>query len=108
MPRKQTRNPQKERIYFGQSYDAKRTREGQGNDHVLIGNHVSSSLAAGSTHQDLLSSIARDSVRPLPIKFLSEKLKEGSYVRGRGCFGEIAHEIDKIVQLSLLALVDYR
>ncbi len=86
-----------DRSLLGEQYDARSTQEEQGDPRCLLGHHVNVKVPSGSTHFDLLAAIARESTTPFPIKFLSEKLKEQTYPRGRGCFGEVAVEIAKIV-----------
>jgi len=83
--------------YYGRHFDAKRTKNAHGNMRILQGNFVSLTLPAGSTHFDHLMEMSRSSLRPFPIKFLSEKLKEGQFIRGHVYFGKLGRQIEEIL-----------
>jgi hypothetical protein len=82
---------------LGPQFDARRTKEAQGDASVLFDSHISASVPSGSTHFDVIMSIARSSTKPFRVKFLSEKLNELKLLRGRTCFGDTADQIAQIV-----------
>jgi hypothetical protein len=82
--------------FFGFRFDAVRTRETSGDKSLLLYNHVSCSVGAGSTDFDALKSIVRSVPRPFPVKHISEKLKEVSLLRGCTYFNDLRHVIDEI------------
>jgi len=83
--------------YYGQHFDARRTKDAHGDMGILQGNFVSLTLPAGSTRFDHLMEMSRSSHRPFPIKFLSEKLKEGQFIRGHVYFGKLGRQIEGIL-----------
>jgi hypothetical protein len=97
MKKKGTQSRRVAEAYFGPHFDARRTKESHGDPSVLLENHVSASMPAGSTYFDALTLIARSSGKPIPVKFLSEKLKKLKIPRGGTYFGEIANDIEAIV-----------
>jgi hypothetical protein len=64
---------------------------------VLQGNFVNLSMPAGSTHFDSLIEFGRSSIKPFPVKFLSEKLKEPQFIRGRVYSGKLGEQIQGIL-----------
>jgi hypothetical protein len=97
MRKKSTQRRRIEEAYFGLHFDARRTNEAHGDTSVLLGNSVSLSVPSGSSHFDVLTLIAQKSTKPIPVRFLSEKLKELKPPRGRNCFGDTARGIEAIV-----------
>jgi hypothetical protein len=83
--------------YYGQHFDARRTKDAHGDMGVLHGNFVNLSMPVNSTHFDHLMEIGRSSNTPFPIKFLSDKLKELRYPRGRPYFGKTVDVIRGIL-----------
>src|SRR5262249_46824421 len=59
---------------------------------------VSCTLPAGSTHQDIVRMIARQSATPLPIATIPDVLNEGRSIRGVSLFGFWGTLIDRTVR----------
>jgi hypothetical protein len=97
MKKKGTKSRRVDEAYFGASFDARRAKEEDGDTSALLQNRVSLSVPAGSTHFDFLTLIAQKSVKPILVRSLSEELKKLKPPRGGTFFGEIAVEIDAIV-----------
>ncbi len=83
--------------YYGRHFDARRTKDAHGDMSVLQGNFVNLSMPAGSTHFDSLIEFGRSSNKPFPIKFLSEKLKDPQFIRGRVYSGKLGDQIQGIL-----------
>jgi hypothetical protein len=83
--------------YYGRHFDVRRTNDTHGDMRVLQGNFVNLSMPAGSTHFDSLIEFCRSSVKPFPVKFLSEKLKEPQFIRGRVYSGKLGEQIQGIL-----------
>ena len=79
--------------YFGPQFDERRTDEAHGDTAALLGNFVSLAVKAGSTHFEHLMAIGRS----FPVKYLSPKLKEPQFLRGKTYFGDLIDEINKIL-----------
>jgi hypothetical protein len=90
--------PDRHKQYFGQQFDKRRTQQAHGDAGVLLENHVNLTMPAGSTHFDHLMAIGCSSDKPFPIKYLSEKLKELQFPRGKTYFGS---PVDLIQQVLL-------
>jgi hypothetical protein len=83
--------------YFGRHFDARRTKDAHGDMGILRENFVNLTISAGLTDFDSLIEFSRSAFRPFPIKFLSEKLKERTYIRGRVFSGWLGDEIKAII-----------
>jgi hypothetical protein len=83
--------------YYGQHFDARRTKETNGDMGVLHGNVISLTMESGSTHFDDLMEISRSSYKPFPVKSLAGKLKEQQSIRGRVYFGHVGDVIQGIL-----------
>ena len=89
--------PRGQMEYYGRHFDVRRTNDTHGDMRVLQGNFVNLSMPAGSTHFDSLIEFCRSSVKPFPVKFLSEKLKEPQFIRGRVYSGKLGEQIQGIL-----------
>jgi hypothetical protein len=89
--------PRDQLEYYGQHFDARGTKDAHGDMGVLRGNFVNLSMPAKSTHFDHLMEIGRSSHKPFPIKFLSDKLRELQYPRGRSYLGKTVDVIRGIL-----------
>jgi hypothetical protein len=89
--------PKRRQHPFGAQFDEKRTKEGRGDINVLLENNVNLSNVAGSSHFDDLIELGRSAKPPLKIKHLSPNLKEPQFPRGRGYFGSLIGQIQKIL-----------
>ena len=97
MGKKRTQSRRDEGPYFGSRFDARRTKESHGDLSVLLNNHVNVSMPSDSTHFDVLTSIALESAKPIPVSSLPEGLKKTKLPRGWTGFEDAAHLIDAIV-----------
>ena len=91
MENKRTQNRGVEGAYFGPQFDARRTKESHGDLSALLNNLVSVSVPLGSTHFDVITSIAMGSVKPIQVRYLSEELKKKQSNREAGLASEIPY-----------------
>jgi hypothetical protein len=78
-------------------FDADRSIKSPEYVRILERNPVNISLPRDSSHWDAVHAIARNANCPLPVKYVSEVLKESRAIRGRTCFGHVGDQIQKIL-----------
>lgn len=84
-------------LNYGRHFDKQRTKDAHGDMNLVLGNIVNVTMPAGSTHYEALVEFGRSSMKPFPIKFLSEKLKEYKSIRGATHFGRLGISIETIL-----------
>lgn len=80
--------------FLGFRFDSDRTRKANDDKSLLSFNSVNRTVLAGSTDFDALTAIAQSAQRPIPLKFLSERLRETVLPRGRTFFSDAWEAID--------------
>jgi hypothetical protein len=78
-------------------FDAERSIKAPEYVRSLERNPVSISLPEDSSHWDAVHAIAGHANCPLPVKHVSDVLKEHRAIRGRSCFGDVGDQIEKIL-----------
>jgi hypothetical protein len=78
-------------------FDAERSIKAPEYVRSLERNPVSISLPEDSSHWDAVHAIAGHANCPLPVKHVSDVLKEARAIRGLSCFGHVGDQIQKIL-----------
>ena len=89
--------PRRRAKQSNQYFDPRRTKDAHGDVSKLQGNPISLKVPPLSTHFDHIVEICRVSQKPIPIRFVCEKLKEFTFPRGNTYFGELVTVIEGIV-----------
>src|SRR5438874_9287857 len=66
--------------------------------HILLGNHVSLRVPAGSTERFAVEEIARNASRSIPLESLCDELNGSTYIRGAVFFGPPGDKLDQIAR----------
>jgi len=96
--KKARRRQSKQHRFLGFRFDFKRSRDGLGDLDLLSYNVLNRSVQSGTSMMDALMEALSLADRPIPVKFISEKLREPILLRGRVFFGDAWKEIDDVVQ----------
>ena len=79
-------------------FDSDRTRKANGDKSLLSFNLVNCTILSGLTDFAALTAIAQSAQRPIPVKFLTERLRQVALPRGRTFFGDACEAIDGLVR----------